>query len=118
MSTQTAAMPPPPEPPSPANRRIANASAHRQADPRMAARSQIRTLVNPRPEAVRLILSDGSERVVAPWGMTVLPRSASDGHSVDVVTALLLERRSIPGAVESEPESSVAPQGQPDLPAA
>jgi hypothetical protein len=61
----------------------------------------IRTLVNPRPEAVRLILSDGSERVVAAWGLTVLPRLDADGQPMRVVQALLLERRRIPGPVES-----------------
>jgi hypothetical protein len=61
----------------------------------------IRTLVNPRPEAVRLILSDGSERVVAAWGLAVLPRLDADGQPIEVVQALLLERRRIPGSLES-----------------
>jgi hypothetical protein len=64
----------------------------------MATNSISRSVVNPRPEAVRLILSDGSERVVAPWGLAVLPRTDADGQPIEVVLALLLERRSIPGA--------------------
>jgi hypothetical protein len=63
----------------------------------MAAQSPTRTLVNPRPEAVRLILSDGSERVVPPWGLAIVPRSNAVGQRIEIILALLLERRSIPG---------------------
>jgi hypothetical protein len=65
--------------------------------------STSRTLVNPRPQAVRLILSDGTERVVAPWGLAVLPRSGPRGQRIDVVKAFVLERRSIPGHLELDP---------------
>jgi hypothetical protein len=61
----------------------------------MQPEARTRTLVNPRPESVRLILSDGTERVIAPWGLTVLPRSGIDGQPVDIVQAFLLERRTI-----------------------
>jgi hypothetical protein len=63
----------------------------------MAAQSPTRTLVNPRPEAVRLILSDGSERVVPPWGLAIVPRSNAAGQRIEIILTLLLERRSIPG---------------------
>jgi hypothetical protein len=64
---------------------------------RSHATRRARTLVNPRPEAVRLVLSDGSERIVAPWGLAVLPDSADDGLPLQVMAAFLLERRVIPG---------------------
>lgn len=54
-------------------------------------------MVNQRPEAIRLILSNGTERVVAPWGLAVLPRVDADGQPVEILVAFLLERRSIPG---------------------
>ncbi len=63
----------------------------------VAAASITRTLVNPRPEAVRLVLSDGSERMVGPWGMTVLPKVDAQGQPIDVILAMLVERRVIPG---------------------
>jgi hypothetical protein len=50
---------------------------------------------------VRLLLSDGSERVVPPWGLTLLPRSAADGQPIVVLAARLLERRFIPGRIEA-----------------
>jgi hypothetical protein len=31
------------------------------------------TYVNPRPQPVRLVLSDGSERTVRAWGLAFLP---------------------------------------------
>ena len=31
------------------------------------------TYVNPRPQPVRLVLSDGSERTVRAWGLVFLP---------------------------------------------
>ena len=31
------------------------------------------TYVNPRPQPVRVQLSDGSERIVGPWGLAFLP---------------------------------------------
>ena len=70
---------------------------------RMSSQSISRTLVNPRPEALRLVLSDGSERVVPPWGIAVLPRSSAHGQPVDILQALVLERRVIPGRIESPP---------------
>ena len=33
------------------------------------------TYVNPRPQPVRLLLSDGSERTVGAWGLAFLPDS-------------------------------------------
>ena len=33
------------------------------------------TYVNPRPQPVRLVLSDGSERTVGAWGLAFLPDS-------------------------------------------
>lgn len=70
---------------------------------RMSLTSMSRALVNPRPEAVRLLLSDGSERVVPPWGVAVVPRSSRDGQPIAVLQALLLERRVIPGTIELPP---------------
>jgi hypothetical protein len=90
---------PPPERRFPAKRRIAGCVAWEQSKPRMIS-PVIRTLVNPRPQAIRLILSDGSERVVPAWGLTVLPRSDAAGHPIEVVQALYLERRRIPGQLE------------------
>jgi hypothetical protein len=37
-----------------------------------------------------LVLSDGSERIVGPWGIVVLPYLASDGGPLDVVLAQLV----------------------------
>jgi hypothetical protein len=45
---------------------------------------------------VRLILTDGTERIIGAWGLTVLPKLGVDGHPLEVVLALELERRSIP----------------------
>jgi hypothetical protein len=64
----------------------------------MRIRSLSRTLVNPRPESLRLRLSDGSERVVPPWGVAVVPRT------IGVLSASLLERRTIPGRIEEPTE--------------
>lgn len=64
---------------------------------RSPATRTTRTLVNPRPEAVRLVLSDGSERIVAPWGLAVLPDAANDGLPLEVIAAFVLQRRTIPG---------------------
>jgi hypothetical protein len=33
------------------------------------------TYVNPRPQPVRLVLSDGSERTVRAWGLAFVPES-------------------------------------------
>jgi hypothetical protein len=64
-----------------------------------------RTLVNPRPQALRLLLSDGTTRVVPPWGLTILPRIGADGEPIQVVEACVLERRAIPGQLEFDPLS-------------
>ena len=42
------------------------------------------TLVNPRPQAVRLVLSDGSERLLHAWGLAVLPETGADGQPLRV----------------------------------
>jgi hypothetical protein len=70
----------------------------------MSMLSPARTLANPRPEAVRVLLSDGSERVVPPWGLTLLPHAAADGQPIVVLAARLLERRCIPGRIETPPD--------------
>ena len=49
-----------------------------------------KTLVNPLPESVRLVLSDGTERVIGPWGVAIVPRQASDGRAVQVLVAELV----------------------------
>jgi hypothetical protein len=67
----------------------------------MRGPSTTRVLVNPRPQAVRLVLSDGTERMVAPWGLTVVPRSDADGRPIDVLEAVLIERRTVPGVAKS-----------------
>jgi hypothetical protein len=90
---------PPPERGSPAERRIAFWEPREQAERRMRSRrSTTRTLVNPGPRAVRLVLSDGSERIVGPWGLAIVPRSAEDGKPVEILEVFVLERRRIPGA--------------------
>ena len=43
------------------------------------------TLVNPRPQAVRLILSDGTDRLLHAWGLAVLPQTGADGQPLRVV---------------------------------
>ncbi len=45
----------------------------------------VTTLVNPRPQAVRLTLSDGTDRLLHAWGLAVLPESGADGHPLRVV---------------------------------
>jgi hypothetical protein len=45
-----------------------------------------RTLVNPRPQAVRLVLSDGTQRVVGAWSLALLPERAADGRPLEVVS--------------------------------
>jgi hypothetical protein len=67
---------------------------------RMPSQPTSTTLVNPRPQAVRLLLSDGSERIVPPWGLAILPRSGGDGQPLSIVQAFVLERRIIPGQIE------------------
>jgi hypothetical protein len=49
-----------------------------------------RTLVNPRPYAVRLVLSDGTQRIVGPWGLVILPPVAQDGGPLEIVLAELV----------------------------
>ena len=49
-----------------------------------------RTLVNPRPQPVRLVLSDGTYRVVGAWSLAVLPERAADGLPLEVVSASLV----------------------------
>jgi hypothetical protein len=68
---------------------------------RMSLQPTSTTLVNPRPQAVRLVLSDGSERIVPPWGLAILPRSGVDGQPLSIVQAFALERRVIPGQIEA-----------------
>ena len=43
------------------------------------------TFVNSRPHAVRLILSDTSERVVGAWGLAVVPATDAAGRPLEVV---------------------------------
>jgi hypothetical protein len=52
-----------------------------------------RAVVNPLPQAIRLVLSDGSERIVGPWGVVVLPRSSFNGRPLVVVNAELVVRQ-------------------------
>jgi hypothetical protein len=54
-----------------------------------------RAVVNPRPGAVRLVLSDGSERIVGPWGVVILPLFASDGSPLEVLLAELVFSQTI-----------------------
>ncbi len=49
-----------------------------------------RTVVNPRPQAVRLVLSDGTERIAGPWGVVLLPLFASDGSPLEVLLVELV----------------------------
>jgi hypothetical protein len=70
--------------------RLANPFCAVQAEQPMANRhvsKNSRTIVNPRPQAVRLVLSDGTERIVRPWGIVLLPRFASDGSPLEVLLA-------------------------------
>lgn len=43
------------------------------------------TFVNSRPHAVRLVLSDSSERVVRAWGLAVVPAADAAGRPLEVV---------------------------------
>jgi hypothetical protein len=52
-----------------------------------------RAVVNPLPQAIRLVLSDSSERIVGPWGVVVLPQSAIDGRPLVVVNAEVVVRQ-------------------------
>jgi hypothetical protein len=73
-----------------ANWRLANHFCAVHAGQPMANRhvsKNSRTIVNPRPQAVRLVLSDGTERIVRPWGIVLLPRFASDGSPLEVLLA-------------------------------
>jgi hypothetical protein len=61
-----------------AKRRLANYGGGTQPEHRMdypRATSKSRALVNPRPPAVRLVLSDGSERISSPWAKWSCPCS-------------------------------------------
>jgi hypothetical protein len=49
-----------------------------------------RTVVNQRPYPVRLVLSDGTERIAGPWGMVLLPLFASDGSPLEVLLVELV----------------------------
>lgn len=62
----------------------------------------MRTLINPRGEAVRLILSDGTERIVPAWGIAIVPESGRDGRPLTVVRS---EHHAMAGA---EPERKAA----------
>jgi hypothetical protein len=59
------------------------------------ATSKSRALVNPRPHTVRLVLSDGSERISGPWGIVVLPLFASDGSPLEIVLAELVTSQAV-----------------------
>lgn len=43
------------------------------------------TFVNPRPQAVRLALSDGTDRLLHAWGLAALPETGADGQPLRVV---------------------------------
>jgi hypothetical protein len=49
-----------------------------------------RTVVNQRPYPVRLVLSDGTERIAGPWGLILLPLFASDGSPLEVLLVELV----------------------------
>lgn len=57
----------------------------------------MKTLVNPRGDAVRLVFSDGSERQVSAWGIALVPEHDAAGRPLTVVrtelTAAIAERR-------------------------
>jgi hypothetical protein len=59
------------------------------------ATSKSRALVNPRPQAVRLVLSDGSERISGPWAKWSCPLFASDGSPLEVVLAELVMSQAV-----------------------
>lgn len=58
----------------------------------------MRTLVNPRPHPVRLVLSDGTERTVGAWGLAFVPERDARGESMEVERAEYL-----PGQDEGRP---------------
>ena len=64
-----------------------------------------RTIVNPRPQTVRLVLSDGTERIIGPWGVALLPLFASDRTPLDV---LLAEFVSGPGLISNDAANDAA----------
>ena len=59
------------------------------------------TYVNPRPQPVRLVLSDGSERTVRAWGLAFVP-DAVQVLRADFAPELIRERES------SQPERTAA----------
>jgi hypothetical protein len=63
-------------------------------------------LTNPRPQSIRLLLSDGSERIVGPWGLAVLAEYNRLGQLLEVISAELLDAASLaasPVPVEASP---------------
>jgi hypothetical protein len=71
-----------------ANWRVANRFCSAQPEDPMAnphVNTKSRTLVNAQPQAIRLVLSDGTERIARPWSVVVLPLFASDGSPLEVL---------------------------------
>jgi hypothetical protein len=52
-------------------------------------------LTNPRSQSIRLLLSDGSERIVGPWGLAVLADYNRLGQRLEVISAELLGASSL-----------------------
>jgi hypothetical protein len=52
-------------------------------------------LTNPRLQSIRLLLSDGSARIVGPWGLAVLADHNRLGQRLEVISADLLDAPSL-----------------------
>jgi hypothetical protein len=61
-------------------------------------------LTNPRSEAIRLTLSDGSARIVGPYGLAVLAEYNRLGQRLEVISAELFD-----GSTITVPPPQLAP---------
>ena len=55
-------------------------------------------LTNSRSQSIRLLLSDGSERIVGPWGLAVLADVNRLGQRLEIISARLLDASSLAAA--------------------
>lgn len=65
-------------------------------------------LSNPRPHAIRLTLSDGSVRLIGPWGVAMLPESSQRGERLEITTAEPVVSGSTVGAASAAAGSTAA----------
>ena len=63
-------------------------------------------LTNPRRHSIKLTLSDGSERIIGPWGLAVLPDYDQRGQRLEITATEIAD----PGSTtDSAPVKSGAP---------